>query len=361
MTTGRPEGGDGSAKGAVNQTVTAVVVTVAGVLALLAVGKPLLLPFAVAVMVWYVIDAIAAKFRNLSIGNVRPFRKASVFMALVVVVLLLNGVAQMIGDTVEQVSAAAPGYRDNVSQILQRFTDYTGIRVTPVIREWAENLNLGFIIGNTATAIMSLASNAGLVALYVAFLLLEQRYFRIKLRIMFPDRKRRERIKGVLEDIQQQIRQYLYIKTAVSALTGIASYGILLWVGVDYAPFWAFLIFLLNYIPTIGSLVAVLLPTMLSLVQFESLTPFVTLLVSLGTVQMVIGNVIEPRVMGASLNLSPLVVILALSLWGQLWGVPGMFLSVPITVIAMIVLAGFPGTRPIAVAMSENGRLRLKT
>ena len=80
--------------------------------------------------------------------------------------------------------------------------------------------------------------------------------------------------------------------------------------------------------------------------------PFVTLLVSLGTVQALIGNVLEPRLMGSSLNLSPLVVILALSLWGQMWGVTGMFLSVPITVISMIVLANFPQTRAIAVAMS---------
>ena len=144
----------------------------------------------------------------------------------------------------------------------------------------------------------------------------------------------------------------------VSALTGIISYIILLWVGVDYAPFWALLIFMLNYIPTIGSMVAVLLPTTLALVQFDTFGPFVTLLVSLGTVQVLIGNVLEPRLMGSSLNLSPLVVILALSLWGQMWGVTGMFLSVPITVISMIVLANFPQTRAIAVAMSENGRLK---
>ena len=106
----------------------------------------------------------------------------------------------------------------------------------------------------------------------------------------------------------------------VSALTGIVSYIILLWVSVDYVPFWALLIFMLNYIPTIGSMVAVLLPTTLALVQFDTFGPFVTLLVSLGTVQVLIGNVLEPRLMGSSLNLSPLVVILALSLWGQMWG-----------------------------------------
>jgi predicted PurR-regulated permease PerM len=339
-------------------TLIATVLTAAAVLALLVVGKALLIPFAIAVMAWYIIDAIAAHFRNIRIGDMRPFRRFSVVPALLVMILLLSGLVQMIGDTVEQVSVAAPSYQDNISKILAQFSSLTGVEIGPSLRHWAASLNLGKIIGNIAGAIMAIAGNAGLVAIYVAFLLLEERYFSIKLKIMFPDRKRRERIEKMLQDIQVQIRQYLYVKTLVSALTGVVSYAILVWVGVDYAPFWALLIFLLNYIPTIGSMVAVLLPTALSLVQFDTFTPFVTLLVSLGTVQMLIGNVLEPRVMGSSLNLSPLVVILALSLWGQIWGITGMFLSVPITVISMIVLGRFPATRPIAVAMSENGRLR---
>ena len=339
-------------------TLIATVLTSAAVLALLVIGKSLLIPFAIAVMVWYIIDAIAAHIRQIRILGTQPFRHFSVLLALLVVVLLISGVVQMIGDTVEQVSIAAPSYQDNISKILAQFSSLTGIEVGPSLQHWASSLNLGKIIGNIAGAIMAIAGNAGLVAIYVAFLLLEERYFSIKLKIMFPDKQRRGRVEKMLQDIQIQIRQYLYVKTLVSALTGVISYAILVWVGVDYAPFWALLIFLLNYIPTIGSMIAVLLPTALSLVQFDTFTPFVTLLVSLGTVQMLIGNVLEPRVMGSSLNLSPLVVILALSLWGQIWGITGMFLSVPITVISMIVLGSFRPTRPIAVAMSENGRLR---
>ncbi|WP_456448147.1 AI-2E family transporter [Thiolapillus sp.] len=339
-------------------TLIATILTGAAVLALLVIGKSLLIPFAIAVMLWYVIEAIAAHFRRFSIRDYYPFERFSVIPALAVVILLLMGLVQMIGDTVNQVSIAAPSYEDNINKIMSQFSNLTGVEIAPRLQHWLGSLNLGKIISNIAGAIMAIAGNAGLVAIYVAFLLLEERYFHIKLCIMFPDLERRRKIENMLQDIQVQIRQYLYIKTLVSALTGIISYAILVWVGVDYAPFWALLIFMLNFIPTIGSLIAVLLPTALSLVQFDTLTPFVTLLVSLGSVQMIIGNVLEPRVMGSSLNLSPLVVILALSLWGEIWGITGMFLSVPITVIAMIVLASFPATRTIAVAMSENGRLR---
>jgi predicted PurR-regulated permease PerM len=339
-------------------TLIATILTGAAVLALLVIGKSLLIPFAIAVMLWYVIDAIAAHFRRFSIRGFYPFERFAVIPALLVVILLLMGLVQMIGDTVQQVSIAAPAYEDNINKIMTQFSSFTGVEIGPSLQHWFGSLNLGKIISSIAGAIMAITGNAGLVAIYIAFLLMEERYFSIKLCIMFPDLEHRRKIEKMLQDIQIQIRQYLYVKTLVSALTGIISYAILVWVGVDYAPFWALLIFMLNFIPTIGSLIAVLLPTALALVQFDTITPFITLLVSLGSVQMLIGNVLEPRVMGSSLNLSPLVVILALSLWGEIWGITGMFLSVPITVIAMIVLGSFPATRSIAVAMSENGRLR---
>lgn len=341
----------------VNQTVTAVVVTLAGIIALLVVGKALLLPFAVAVIIWYVIDAMAASIRRLTIGQLQPFRYLGLWMALLVIGLLATGVIGMIGDTVEQVRAAAPAYQDNVQQILNKFSRLSGIEVAPAIQHWASQLNLGTVIGTIAAGVMALAGDAGMVAIYVAFLLLEQRYFSIKIRLLFPNKEKRQKVQSMMHQIQVQIRQYLYLKTMVSALTGLLSYVVLIWVGVDYAPFWALLVFLLNYIPTIGSLVAVALPTLLALVQFDTLTPFLVLLVSLGSLQMLIGNVIEPRLLGSSLNLSPLIVILALSFWGQFWGIIGMFLSVPITVIGMIILSHFPQTRPVAIMLSENGRV----
>ncbi len=339
------------------QKVSATMISLAIVLALLYMGKPLLIPFAIAIILWYIIDALSVQIAKIQIRGKTPFASVSTLISLLIIGLLLAGLLQVIGDTVEQVSAAAPQYQGNVSKILQRLSNLLGIEVAPVITHWAETLNMGAIIGAFASAIMGVAGNAGLVALYVAFLLLEKRYFNVKLALIFPDPQRRQGVIAVLHHMQHQIRRYLYIKTLVSALTGILSYGILLWVGVDYASFWALLIFMLNYIPVIGSFVAVLMPTALSLVQFETFSPFMTLLIGLGSLQLVIGNVLEPKVMGSSLNLSPLIVILSLSLWGELWGITGMFLSVPIVVIAMIIMSHIPATRPIAIAMSENGLL----
>ncbi len=138
-------------------------------------------------------------------------------------------------------------------------------------------------------------------------------------------------------------------------LTGASSYVILLVVGVDFAGFWGFIIFLLNYIPTIGSLLGILLPALLAVVQFATLGPVLAVLIGGGLTQFAIGNLVEPRLMGTSLNISPLVVLISLAVWGSIWGLAGMFLSVPLTMIAMIVFSYFRPTRPIAILISGNG------
>jgi len=161
---------------------------------------------------------------------------------------------------------------------------------------------------------------------------------------------------GVLGRINSSINSYLTIKTAMSLLTGFVSYIILVIIGVDFPILWAFLIFLFNFIPYIGSMIATLLPSLFAIFQFGSI--WTAVLVLIQTVQFAVGSLIEPRFMGKTLNLSPLVVILALSFWGSIWGVLGMLLSVPITSVIIIILGQIPETRSLAVFMSETGEIR---
>jgi predicted PurR-regulated permease PerM len=127
--------------------------------------------------------------------------------------------------------------------------------------------------------------------------------------------------------------------------------------GLDFALFWAFVIFVFNFIPTIGSIVATFFPSLIALVQFETLTPFFIILIGVGLIQILIGVILEPKFYGNSLNISPLVIVISLVFWGQLWGIVGMLLCVPITVIMINVFAQFTRTRPIAVLLSQNGKL----
>jgi AI-2 transport protein TqsA len=130
-------------------------------------------------------------------------------------------------------------------------------------------------------------------------------------------------------------------------------------VEVDFAGVWGLLIFLLNFIPTVGSIIATIFPAMIALAQSDGYTLFILVLVGIGALQIGIGNILEPRLMGNSFNLSPIVILLNLGLWQYIWGIPGMFLCVPFLIILTIILSHFPGTRPIAIILSSDGRLRV--
>jgi predicted PurR-regulated permease PerM len=146
------------------------------------------------------------------------------------------------------------------------------------------------------------------------------------------------------------------VQTVLSILITALTYVTLLLIGLPNAAFWSFLIFFLNYIPTIGSIFAVILPTLASLVVWTDVTHVALVALGVGGWQFVVGNVIQPRMMGESLNLSALVVLLTLALWGSIWGIAGAFLAAPLTVMIMLVLNQFPSTRWLAILLSADGR-----
>lgn len=320
---------------------------------LLVTGRDLLIPFAIAVMVWYLINALSRSIAR------RVNAPGWLALTGAILVLLAAGalVVELVSGNVEAALQAAPAYQANIERLIVHGTEVLGLGEVPTLDQVVEQFDVRMAITWIVGAVANVAGSTGLILIYVIFLLSEQRTFGSKLAALFPDADRRREIEGVFRDIQSRIQAYVAVKTLLSVATGVASYAVLVAVGVDLAGFWAFLIFLLNYIPTIGSLLGVAFPALLAIIQFGALAPFVVIVVALGLLQFVIGNVIEPRMMGKSLNLSPLVVILSLGIWGSLWGATGMFLCVPMTVIMMIVLAEFPQTRPIAIVLSADGEV----
>jgi AI-2 transport protein TqsA len=140
-------------------------------------------------------------------------------------------------------------------------------------------------------------------------------------------------------------------------LLGAVSWVIMALFGLEFALLWAVLAAFLNFVPYVGSVLGVALPVLMALVQFGEPGVVLTLLLALTAAQFVIGNFLDPYVMGNSLNLSPFAILVSLAVWSALWGIPGAFLAVPITAIMTIVLSEFSGTRPIAVLLSRSGRL----
>ncbi len=158
----------------------------------------------------------------------------------------------------------------------------------------------------------------------------------------------------VYTDIVQKVRRYVGIKVAISAMTGVLVWAILSMIGLELASLFGILAFLLNFIPSIGSIIATLLPIPIAVAQFQS--PWLVILVIAvpGAVQNILGNIIEPKLMGEGLNLHPVTILLALSFWGLLWGVVGMLLAAPITAAIRIVLMQFDMLRPIGDVLAGD-------
>jgi AI-2 transport protein TqsA len=320
-------------------------------------GRALLIPLAIAILVWHLINALAGFYQHLAPGAHRLPGWLCYAAALLTIFAALALMVDLIRENVAQVSQAAPAYEDNLRDLLNAMYDRVGLKTAPTLGQIVEQVSVGSVVGAVAAALGAVAGSAGIVIVYVVFLLLEQSMFERKLHALLPDPGRAERLHRLLARIARQIQSYLWVKTLSSLLAGTVSFAIMWTVGVDFAAFWALVIFLLNFIPIIGALLGVTFPSLLALVQFEALGPFLATSLSLTAAQFVVSNFIEPRLMGRKLHLSPLVIILSLAFWGGLWGVVGMILCIPIMVIVMIICAHFAPTRPVAIVLSSDGEI----
>lgn len=265
----------------------------------------------------------------------------------------------LINANIQDLIAEIPKYQVRLMRMVNGAFEYFNIEQPRTVTQYIANLNLEGIFLWFGTAIATIFSKVGLIMFYVLFILLEHRYFSAKLTTMIRDQDQEEKILSALTQIKTDVKSYFVIKTWVSLITGSLSYIVMIAFWVDFALFWAFLIFAFNFIPTIGSVIAVLFPVALAMVQFDSYYSVAFLFAGLTWVQILMGNIIEPRFVWNKLNLSPLLIILALGFWGYIWWVVGMLLSVPIMVIMNIILAKFEMTRPIAVLFSEKGDLKM--
>ena len=210
-------------------------------------------------------------------------------------------------------------------------------------------------LGVFAQGVQGFASNAVFVLIYLGFLIASRGTFALKVERLFVRTDEREEALRVVLRVRDGIERYLWIQTVTGLIIAIGSWAVMLFVGLDDALFWAFLIFIVNYIPIVGAVAAIALPTLFSLLQFHGFGPALIVLGGLWVITFLVGNILLPRMQGDSLNMDPLVVMLSLAFWGALWGIPGMFLSTPLTVLVMVILAQFDGSRWIAILLSGDG------
>jgi predicted PurR-regulated permease PerM len=318
----------------------------------------LVIPFVIALIVWFLIKGIKNTLRRI------PFvrKKIPGWVQGAIALLFMSGAFTLMVDTlvrnIQQLSKSLPLYESNIEQSVTKINLIFGIDLLSKMKGFTDGFDFTGMISIILNTVTAFLGDTFLILIYILFLLLEEKVFGYKLKAMYPDSKKYNTVMDLLNKIDESISGYLGLKTLVSLLTGFLSYIVLLIVGVDAPVFWALLIFIMNYIPTVGSLVGTMFPAAFALLQFGEIAPFVYVLVFVGIIQVIIGNVVEPKLLGNTLNISSLVVILSLTIWGAIWGVMGMVLSVPITVMMIIVFEQIPQLRFIAILLSEKGELK---
>jgi predicted PurR-regulated permease PerM len=225
------------------------------------------------------------------------------------------------------------------------------------LQKFFQEFSLSSVINKVMAAFSAIFGNLIQIFLYVLFLLIDQQFFSAKLNALFPKKENRNRVEHILTSISKGIRTYISITTIISLSTGLLTYLICEMFSLQGAVLWGFIAFVLNFIPTIGSIIAVLIPTIFALIQFPLISDVLFLFTLLIIIQFVLGNIIQPRMMGNKLNISQFIVILSLVVWGAMWGTIGMFLSVPLMMILLIVLAQFESTKKLAILISGDGTI----
>jgi AI-2 transport protein TqsA len=337
--------------------VTYILVILIAVVTILVYSEEYVIPFVVALIIWFIIHELRENLQMIPwVRKNIPIWLQSM-TAFLIITLVIAAILNMIYYNVSILYESVDQYLANFQIVLLKLNKTFGIDVATQVNGYLDKLDFNALAGSTIDYMTSLFGNGFLLIIYVVFLLVEESIFPLKLKAFYPAEEEQEKKQELFYKMDQNIGRYLRLKTLVSFITGAFSYVALLLFGVEAALFWAFLIFILNFIPTVGSLIATLFPALFAVLQMADLAPFIYILVSVGAVQVIVGNIIEPKLMGTSLNMSALVVILSLTIWGAMWGVMGMILSVPITVMMIIVFEEIPSLRFIAIVLSEKGQL----
>lgn len=319
----------------------------------LSLGKSLLVPLLIALFMAYLIMPVANAFHRFQLPG---FLSAILVLAFFFLIFSLFGYA--IYQNIQEFVLASSTYGDRLDNMIatidQTLLNRFNIVYNPIdlLKEILSRVNVPLLISNGVGTFFSFFSSLVLVFFYLSFILLEKRVLKEKLEKISG---RRNEMLKIITRINEQIQKYIALKTIISIATGLATYIALKIFDVDFAELWAMITFLLNFIPNIGSIVATIPPIIVALLQQQSFSGALAVALTLLVIQVSIGNIIEPRVFGHELNLSPLLVFFSLIFWGSIWGVTGMILSVPIMASISIITWNIPSLRKLSILMQEKG------
>ena len=328
---------------------------------LLSVGRGVILPVVASLILAYIVLGLAEAVGRLP--GIGPHVPAPVrhLSAILVIVSALLALMSVILSNFGQVLEHAPDYQERLLATIQSIAIRIGVETEPtwetLRRDVLGRINIQQLVGVTVASLGSIVVTFFIVLIYAGFLLMETGSFARKIGRLSDDPDEVAHVRMVIGDINSRIGTYLVMKTGINVALGLLSYAVLRVAGIEFAGFWALLIGLFNYIPYVGGFIGVGFPVVVALMQYGDLWQVALLTLALAAAQVLMGNFIEPWLMGNSLNLSPFVILVSLVIWSSIWGLAGAILAVPVTAILVIVLSEFNVTRPVAVMLSKDGNV----
>jgi len=317
----------------------------------LRLAKSVLIPFVLALFFYFILSPVLDFMTRLKIPKV---------LAVVVILLITFFVLYLLGvmfySSGKSFAAEFPKYGQKFSSMLRSLL--SGFKLPNVKWDplaWVDSLDIsqvGSLLLSSLGTFFSFFANLFLILIFLIFMLAGRGKLNIKIKNSLSPHRSSQLVK-IIEHIDREIQKYLAIKTVICLASGIFTTVVLLIFGVDFAIALGFITFLLNYIPNIGAFIAKILPFFIALVQFEHFWPAFWILVILTVFDAIVSMVIEPRIMGHGLGLSPLFILFALFFWGWLWGIPGMILAVPLMAILKIISHNFPSLKFLEALMSK--------
>jgi predicted PurR-regulated permease PerM len=305
-------------------------------------------PLVIALLLSFVLNPLVEFLHKLRLPRI---------VAILIVIILLLGLgfllALVLYASVQSVLREFPFYQDRIIE-LYRLASETFQLPEDMLSEMQIVRQIGTYLVSFSSSFLGVLGSLTMTIIFLLFLLLEKPYLRPKVQQALQG-PRTEKIWRIVGHTNAQIGRYLTVKLFVSSVTGGLVWLAFSIIGVDFAFVWGVLSFLFNFIPSIGSILIGVASVVFAILQFyPELNPIIGAAISMLTIQLVLGNVIDPKMQGDSLKISPVVILFSLLLWGWLWGIVGLFLAVPLTVALKIVFENIPGLEFAGVLMGRS-------
>lgn len=337
------------------QTWLMGIIAFAVVLFLLVQAKFILIALAIAIILFSLTSDAINSIAALRIGQLRITNWVASAAAVFLIASSLLTLAGLVISQVNTVLTTTLAYTEDAQRAIARMFAWMGEDVERSVLQTVQSIEVSGYLRTAAGQAGTILSQSVLIILFVGFLFAERVWFGTKLENLMEDRAQAARVSAIMGSIIRRVNRYLLVKTLISTVTGAIIFLIMSVFNLEFAVAMGLLTFVLNFIPSVGSIVATLVVTLVAYIQVTEPSTALLIFVLTGMTQFLLGNVIDPLLMGKTLRLSSFGIIISLAFWGAVWGVPGMFLAVPFMVAVMIVCSHIPAARPVAVLLSREG------